>query len=110
MLNIIKQLNLKISLLNEDLTSPEQLLVVLTAKEMNSNLPAVHFGCETTQLRYVFDKLKPHFTNLSFTLIESSKLFNSKTGSFLTAQNLSSSKINQPKNHKEIDNIFRVFH
>jgi hypothetical protein len=110
LLNTIKQLCLKINLLNQALTSPEQLLEVFTAKEINLNLPKIYFDCDTTQVRYIFDKLKPHFSNLTLALIESSKLFISNSGNLLTAQNLSSSKIQQPKNYKEADKIFLNFH
>jgi hypothetical protein len=109
LLNSIKQLCLKINLLKQAITTPEQLLEVLTTNEINFSLPAIHFDCDTTQVRYVFDKLKPHFSNLSLTLIESSKLFTSKSGVLLNAQNLSSSKKEQPKNYKEIDKIFLNF-
>lgn len=97
LVNAINKLNLKINLLNQNITSPEQLIAVFTATEINSSLPQINFDCDTTQVRYVFDKLKPHFSNLTLAVIESSKLFISNSGNFITAQNLSSSKIDQPK-------------
>src|SRR5690606_5454490 len=106
LLDTIKQLCLKINLLNTDSTSPEDLAAILTAKELNGNLTPVYFGCETTQVRYIIDKLRPHFTQFTLRSIEDSRLFHSKTGTVLTAQNLSASKIENPKDLAEIDKAF----
>jgi hypothetical protein len=108
LLSFVTQLNLKIDLLNEDYTSPNDLMVVLSANELNNELPKIYFNCETTQLYYVFNKLKTYFTKLTFKNIEDSQLFFTKNGNPLKGQNLSASKVDFPKNQMEIDQAFSL--
>lgn len=107
LLNVITQLNNQIELLNDDITTPKQMFDVLTSKDLNNTLPKIQFNTETKQVRYVFDKLSPSFSNLSLTLIANCKLFFSKNGTEITYSNLSSSKHHNPKNKGIIDEIFR---
>lgn len=109
LLNVIKQLTLKIDLLNTEKTTPEQFVEVLTAKDLNADLPKVYFNCETKQVRYVFDKLKDSFNELYLKRVGDSKLFHSSDSRIITYSNLSSStsKHLPAKNHQEIDEIFR---
>lgn len=109
LLNVIKQLTLKIDLLNTEKTTPEQFVEVLTAKDLNTDLPKVYFNCETKQVRYVFDKLKDSFNELYLKRVGDSKLFHSSDSRIITYSNLSSStsKHLPAKNHQEIDEIFR---
>jgi hypothetical protein len=108
LLSFITTLNHKIVLLNEQHTSAADLLQVLTAKEINDDLPHIYFNCETTQLSYIFNKLKPYFTKLTFQNIEKSQLFYTKNGNPLKGQNLSASKIDYPKDQDEIDKAFSL--
>ena len=109
LLNIIKQLALKIDLLQTEKTTPEQFVEVLTTKDLNTDLPKIYFNCETKQVRYVFDKLKDSFNELYLKRIGDSKLFHSSDSKIITYSNLSSStsKHLPAKNHQEIDVIFR---
>ena len=108
LLNVITQLNSQIELLNDDVTTPQGLFDVLTAKDLLQPLPKILFNTETTQVRYVFDKLSPSFSNLTMALIVKTELFYSKSNKEpLTKSNLSSSKISHPKNKDIIDEIFR---
>lgn len=108
LLSFITTLNHKIVLLNEQHTSAADLLQVLTAKEINDELPHIYFNCETTQLYYIFNKLKPYFSKLTFQNIEKSQLFYTKNGNPLKGQNLSASKIDYPKDQDEIDKAFSL--
>ena len=107
LLNIIAQLNNKIELLNEDITSPEQFVEVLTSRDLNPELPKIQFNTETKQVRYVIDKLSPSFSNLTLALIANCNLFYSKIGTPISKSNLTSSKHHNPKNKAVIDEIFR---
>ena len=107
LLNVITQLNNQIELLNEDITTPQQMVDVLTARDLNQSLPKIQFNTETTQIRYVIDKLDSSFSNLTLSLIVKTNLFYSKKGNPFTYTNLSSSKSHNPKNKEIIDEIFR---
>ena len=108
LLNVITLLNNQIELLNEDFTTPQQMVEVLTTKDLNQSLPKIQFNTETTQVRYVFDKLVPSFSNLTFALIVKCGLFLSKSNKEpFTKTNLSSSRTHNPKNKEIIDEIFR---
>lgn len=106
LLAVISELNSQIYLLRDDAAGVNNLVTVLTADDLNSKLPTITFNCETTQLYYIFNKLKPYFSNLSFKNIEKSQLFFTKNGNLLKAQNLSASKVDFPKNYEEIDKAF----
>jgi hypothetical protein len=103
---IISQLNFSVDILNEPASSPETLISVLTSKNLIPGSAEIHLKCETAVFRYIIDGLKPSFSNLKLTTIQNSKVFYSKNGTLLTAQNLSSSKIENPKSKTEIDRIF----
>lgn len=107
LLNVIRELNNQIELLNEDVTTPQQMVDVLTARNLDASLPKIQFNCETTQIRYVIDKLQPKFSNLTFSEIERSGLFFSKKDNVLSRTNLSRSKVDNPKNETVIDDIFK---
>lgn len=108
LLNVITQLNNQIELLNEDITTPQQMVDVLTARDLKQPLPKIQFNTETTQVRYVFDKLSPSFSNLTFALIVRCGLFYTKAKKEqIIKSNLSSSKNPNPKNKGIIDEIFR---
>src|SRR5690554_1514085 len=108
--SFILELNRQIYLLRDDVAAVENLYSVLTADNLNEKLPKITFNCETTQLYYIFNHLRPYFNNLTFSNIEKSKLFFTKNGNLLKAQNLSASKIEFPKNYKEIDQAFTLLH
>ncbi|MEI8049359.1 MAG: DUF6617 family protein [Bacteroidota bacterium] len=103
---IITQLTNKVYLLNEAKTSTDDLLSVLTSKNLIPGSAEIHLDCETAVFRDIYDQLKLLFTNLTLTAIEKSKVFYSKNGTLLKAQNLSSSKIENSKSKEEINKIF----
>ena len=104
---VLSQLALKIDLLNEQSNTIDELLNILTSKNFNPGSIQINLGCETAQFRYVVDGLKIAFSNLKLTTIERSNIFYSKTGTPITAQNLSSSKIDNPKTKDLVDNILK---
>ena len=67
----------------------------------------IHLGCETTVFRYIVDRLKLHFTNLTFITIENSGLFFSKKNNQIKATNLSVSKVTSPKRKELLDEILQ---
>ncbi len=103
---VISQLNFKANLLKEGKTSIEELLSVLTSKNLIPGSAEVYLDCETAIFRYIVDKLKPVFSNLKLIAIENSGVFYSKNGTLITANNLSSSKIENPKLKDDINKIF----
>lgn len=107
LLSVLNRLHLKINLLQEEKTAVEQLYKVLTSKELKLGIHPIYFNCETTQLRYIIDKLSPYFDKLKFSIIERSQLFYSSNNTLINAQNLSSSKVDEPKEKATIDEIFK---
>lgn len=104
---VIVQLCQKIELLNEDQTSSDTLFKIFTSRDLEAVTDKVYLGCETTQFRYIVDKLTPHFTNLKLKAIEKTGAFFSKNGTKITAQNLSAGKVDNPKEKVTIDNILK---
>ena len=101
------QLCQKIDLLIEDKTSSDDLFAVLTSRDLEANTKKIYLGCETTQFRYIIDKITLQFTNLKLKAIEKTKAFYSKNGTLITAQNLSAGKVDNPKEKGTIDNILK---
>lgn len=104
---VIVQLCQKIELLNEGQTSSDALFKIFTSRDLEVITDKVYLGCETTQFRYIIDKLTPHFTNLKLKTIEKTDTFFSKNGTKITAQNLSAGKVDNPKEKGTIDNILK---
>ncbi len=104
---VIVQLCQKIELLNEEQASTDSLLKIFTSRDLEAITDKVYLGCETTQFRYIIDKLSPHFTNLKLKAIEKTGAFFSKNGTKITAQNLSAGKVDNPKEKGTIDNILK---
>ncbi|MBK8611753.1 MAG: hypothetical protein IPL84_17920 [Chitinophagaceae bacterium] len=104
---VISQLCLKLSLINDTMNTEDDLFQVLISKDLRPGTIKINIGCETVEFRYILIGLKKVFDNFSFSNIEKAKTFYSKTGNFITAQNLYSSKIDTPKTKEEIDNIIK---
>ena len=105
--SVIHQLCSQIELLNEEKNNADELVAVLTSKDLQPNETKMYVGCETVQFRYIVDKFNTYFTNLNPKSIETSGLFFTKKSKAFTAQNLYSNKIANPKNQPTIDNIFK---
>lgn len=104
---VINQLCIKLDLINDSTNTEKELVQVLTAKDLKPGSVKITIGCETAQFRYILDCLKVHFDNLSFASVEKANIFYSKNDTLLTAQNLYSSKVANPKTKEEIDNIIK---
>ncbi len=104
---VIVQLCQKIELLNEDQTSSDTLFKIFTSRDLEAITDKVYLGCETTQFRYIVDKLAPYFTNMKLKAIEKTGAFFSKNGTKITAQNLSAGKVDNPKEKGTIDSILK---
>lgn len=102
---VINDLIDEIELVNRDFSTSEELIHVLTAKNIKPFSTKIQLGCETTAFRYLIEKLKFQFHTLTFSTVGSSGLFYSKNGTLITAQNLFSSKIANYKNSEIIDKI-----
>ena len=103
----LSALNIHVELLNEDKTTVEQLVSVLTSKDLKIGAPQIHLNCETTQFSYIVSKMEQHFSNFNPTTIEQSNLFYSKKGTDLKRNNLYKNKNNYPKEQGTIDDILR---
>ena len=104
---VITELTNELDLVDWDVTTPEELINVLTSKNIKPFSTKIKLGCETTVFRYILDRLKLHFTNLSFISIENSGIFYSKKNNLIKATNLSVSKVNNPKRKELLDNILQ---
>jgi hypothetical protein len=109
LITLIKQLSIEVNLLKENLTTPEDLTKVLSANKLTECKENIYFDCQTKQLSYIIDKLKPYFKNFTPTTIEKSGLFFTKKGTPLKAQNLYSNRTDKPQEKTKIDSIFKHF-
>ena len=100
-------LNKYIDLINENLTTIEALVSVLTSLDLKLGAPQINLGCETTQFSYVISKLEHHFSNFNPTTIEQSNLFYSKKGTVLKRNNLYKNNSKFPKEQDNIDDIIK---
>lgn len=105
--SVLLALNRNVELLNDEKTSVEQFISVLTSKDLKRGAPQIQIGCETTQFSYIISKLEQHFSNFNPTTIEQSNLFFSKKGTVLKRNNLYKNKNNFPKEQGNIDEIIR---
>jgi hypothetical protein len=103
--DFLVELNFKIDLL-KDTSSPDQLFDLLTSTDFSKIKSPIHFNCETKQFVYIIDKLKPKFSKLTYANIERSEKFVSSEGNLITADNISNSKTDYPKDKDEIDAVF----
>lgn len=104
--SVLLVLNRNIELLNEDKTSVDELLTVLTSKDLELGAPQIHIGCQTNLFNHVWRKLKPKFNNLGATSLAASKLFYSKSDTLLSKSNLEKKVSDYPENIDTINNIF----
>jgi len=107
---VVKQLCYQIELLNEDVSSPEDLLKAFTSENLTSGCIKIQLGCETKHFRYCIDKFKPYFNSLTLSNIEKSMIFYSQRDTLITANNLSASNSKnklEPKEKGTIDKIFK---
>ena len=108
--NVVNQLCYQIELLNEDVSSSEDLLKAFTSENITPGCTKIQLGCETKHFRYCLDKFKPYFHNLTLSNIEKSNIFYSKQDVLITANNLSASGSRnrlEPKEKSTIDKIFK---
>jgi hypothetical protein len=103
---VINQLCTQIELINDDITESDDLINALISRKLIPGSYTIKLNCETKMFRYIIDKLKPYFTDLSLSNIEKSAIFFSKQD----IENLSSSKnksVVEPKEKATIDKIFK---
>ena len=108
--SVVNQLCHQVEFLNEDVTSADELLKVFISKNILPNSVKIQIGCETKNFRYIINKFKPYFHNLTLANIEKSQLFYSKSDNLITANNLSASNNKnavEPKEKATIDKIFK---
>jgi hypothetical protein len=103
---IYLELNRHVDFLDCDRTTKDDFIAVFNSSNLAKVNSKIYINCETAQFRYILDKMNLWFTDLSFAKIERSKLFYTKNNTLLTANNLSRSKINNPKQQETIDSIF----
>ena len=103
--SVLLALNRNIELLNDDKTSIDDLLNVLTSNDLKLGSPQIHIGCQTNIFNHIWRKLKPKFKNLGATSIASSKLFYSKSNILLSKTSLEKKVSDYPENLETINNI-----
>ncbi len=103
--SVLLALNKHIELLFDGKTSVDELVTVLTSKNLDLGAPQIHIGCQTNIFNHVWRKLKPKFNNLGATSLAASKLFYSKSDILLSKSNLEKKVSDYPENIETIDNI-----
>ena len=106
---VVHQLCYKIELLKEDVSSAEDLLQVFITPNLTPGCTEILLGCETKHFRYCIDKFSPHFNYLTLANIENSKIFKSKKGNLIKANNLSASSSKSSLAVKEKTTIDKIF-
>ena len=107
---VVNQLCFKIELLNQEVTSADELIKTFTVNNILPGAVKIQIGCETKHFRYCIDKFTPYFNGMTLANIEKSKLFYSKKDTLITANNLSASSSKnklEPKEKATIDKIFK---
>lgn len=104
--SVLVSLNKNIELLYDGKTTVDELVTVLTSKNLDLGAPQIHIGCQTNLFNHVWRKLKPKFTNLGATSIAASKLFYSKSDTLLSKSNLEKKVSEYAENIDTINNIF----
>lgn len=105
--SVLSDLCNKVDLLKVEKNKSDELFALLTLKDVKPNSTKIYLDCETTQFRYIIDQLGQYFGNLTPTSIEKSGNFYSKKGKKITAQNLFTNKIDNPKEKETIDKIIQ---
>jgi len=104
---VLYALQREIELVNETDNTVDDLLAILTSKDLQLGAKPVNLFCETTQFSYIVAKLELHFTNFNPTSIEKSKLFKSKKGNHIKRNNLYKNKSQNCKKQQQIDTILK---
>jgi hypothetical protein len=104
---VLTQLTIKLDLVNEKYSKVDDLLQLLTAKEIVPGAVVIHIGCETVEFQYIAEGLKTVVKKFTPANIGKSKSFKSKNDTVISAQLLYSSNIEAPKRKEEIDNILK---
>jgi hypothetical protein len=102
---ILKELVLKIDLIDENRTSIDDLYSLLTTTDFTPIKTKIYLSCETTQFRYILDVFKTHFTNLTPTSVNDIGLFYTKNNILLKKSNLYKNNVFEPKEKTTIDEI-----
>lgn len=105
--NCLTALCTRVDLLKEDKTSVDDFYNLLIADRVIPNKVSIYVGTESTNFRYIIDKLKPYFTNLTFSKLGWCGGFISKDNTPMNAQYFYSSKVLNPKEKETIDRIFK---
>jgi hypothetical protein len=103
--SVLLALNKHIELLYDGKTTVDELVTVLTSKNLDLGAPQIHIGCQTNLFNHVWRKLKPKFNNLGATSLAASKLFYSKSDTLLSKSNLEKKVSDYPENIETINNI-----
>jgi len=104
---VLYALQREIELVNENENTVDDLLAILTSKDLQLGAKPVNLFCETTQFSYIVAKMELHFTNFNPTSIEKSKLFISKKGNHIKRNNLYKNKSQNCKKQQQIDTILK---
>lgn len=110
--NILQILQTRIEILNIDTCTIDDLINVLTSKNIKNINRKIYLSCETSQFAYVLEKLSNLFSKPLNPVIDNSDIFYSKRNKKITANNLYVANKNSPlpKRYEDIDNAFKGNH
>jgi len=101
---LVKELNLKIDFLRDDILPEDFVSVLIRQSDKN-----IHLNIDNGSFHYLLTKLKGYFYNFFMTSVANiNKIYSSK-GSILKVKNLNNSKSNNPKHKDAIDEVFKNF-
>jgi len=106
---IVKALNLQIDFLNTKLTSVEQFIEVLTAKDLKGIKTKIYIDCATTEFQEITVHVKKLASKFTPTNISKSKLFYTKEGTLITDNLLYTTKNKSKISPERKDQIKAIF-
>jgi hypothetical protein len=94
---------------NRDLTSEDEFINILTADDLSTVEGKIYFGCETTQVAYILEKLKGLSGEFTYVKVEKSGKFFTKKRKELTGTDISKARSSSPfpKEYEKIDSFFK---
>lgn len=102
--DLVKELNLKIDFLRDDILPKEFISVLIRESDKN-----IHLNIDNGSFHYLITKLKGYFYNFFMTSVANTNKIYSSKGSILKVKNLNNSKSNNPKHKDAIDEVFKNF-
>ena len=109
LINVVKQLCLRLDFLKEDITPQNTFIMVLTSKDLKEIKSTVQIDCATNEFQLIAENLKKLANKFTPTNIEKSKLFITKEGNRIDSNLLYVTKNKSKLSKEKKDEINAIF-